>query len=178
MRTAGDAFLCAIVCAACARNGALSRLGCAVLPETMIFSCAVRLHASPAACAAAYVQCHDEGIWLTVGWSETSPPNRMSTPPAVCTAPSRARVRVRAPQSVFDFFLHLFTRVRQLLDSKKDRGEGFVRKRGDFLHFLGVSAQFSVDIQGSMVERSVNLSVTDDLMKSVKVNEVREFLFK
>ena len=68
--------------------------------------------------------------------------------------------------------------MRQLLDSKKDRGEGFVRKRGDFLHFLRVSAQFSVDIQGSMVERSVNLSVTDDLMKSVKVNEIREFLFK
>ena len=68
--------------------------------------------------------------------------------------------------------------MHQLLDSKKDRGEGFVRKRGDFLHFLGVSAQFSVDIQGSMVERSVNLSVTDDLMKSVKVNEIREFLFK
>ena len=68
--------------------------------------------------------------------------------------------------------------MRQLLDSKKDRGEGFVRKRGDFLHFLGVSVQFPVDIQGSMVERSVNLSVTDDLMKSVKVNEVREFLFK
>lgn len=136
------------------------------------------LHAPPAACAAAHVQCHDEGIWLTVGWSETSPPNRMSASPAVCTAPSRARVCVRAPQSVFDFFLHLFTRVRQLLDSKKDRGEGFVRKRGDFLHFLGVSAQFSVDIQGSMVERSVNWSVTDDLMKSVKVNEVREFLFK
>lgn len=136
------------------------------------------LHAPPAACAAAHVQCHDEGIWLTVGWSETSPPNRMSASPAVCTAPSRARVCVRAPQSVFDFFLHLFTRVRQLLDSKKDRGEGFVRKRGDFLHFLGVSAQFSVDIQGSMVERSVNWSVTDDLMKSVKVNEIREFLFK
>lgn len=53
-----------------------------------------------------------------------------------------------------------------------------MRKRGDFLHFLGVSAQFSVDIQGSMVARSVNLSVTDDLMKSVKVNEVREFLFR
>ena len=53
-----------------------------------------------------------------------------------------------------------------------------MRKRGDFLHFLGVSAQFFIDIQGSMVERSVNLSVTDDLMKSVKVNEVREFLFK
>ena len=53
-----------------------------------------------------------------------------------------------------------------------------MRKRGDFLHFLRVYAQFSVDIQGSMVERSVNLSVTDDLMKSVKVNEVREFLFK
>jgi hypothetical protein len=68
--------------------------------------------------------------------------------------------------------------VWQLLDSKKDRGEGFVRKRGDFLHFLGVYAQFSVDIQGSMVARSVNLSVTDDLMKSVKVNEVRESLFK
>ena len=68
--------------------------------------------------------------------------------------------------------------MRQLLDSKKDRGEGFVSKRGAFLHFLGVSAQFSVDIQGSMEERSVNLSVTDDLMKSVKVNEVREFLFK
>lgn len=171
-------FVCAIVCAACARNGALSRLGCAVLPETMIFSCAVRLHAPPAACAAAHVQCHDEGMWLTVGWSETLPPNRMSTPPAVCTAPSRARVCVRAPQSVFDFFLHLFTRVRQLLDSKKDRGEGFVRKRGDFLHFLGVLVQFSVDIQGSMVARSVNLSVTDDLMKSVKINEVRESLFK
>lgn len=84
----------------------------------------------------------------------------------------------RARQVVFDFFLHLFTRVRQLLDSKKDRGEGFVRKRGDFLHFLGISAQFSVDIQGSMVARSVNLSVTDDLTKSVKVNEVREFLFR
>jgi hypothetical protein len=68
--------------------------------------------------------------------------------------------------------------VRQLLDSKKDRGEDFVRKRGDFLHFLGVSAQFSLDIQGSMVERRVNLSVTDDLMKSVKVNEIGEFLFK
>ena len=68
--------------------------------------------------------------------------------------------------------------MRQLLDSKKDRGEGFVRKRGDFLHFLRVSTQFSVDIQGSMVERSVNLSVTDDLMKSVKVNEIRESLFK
>ena len=68
--------------------------------------------------------------------------------------------------------------MRQLLDSKKDRGEGFVRKRGGFLHFLGVSAQFSVDIQGSMVERRVNLSVTDDLMKSVKVNEIRESLFK
>ena len=53
-----------------------------------------------------------------------------------------------------------------------------MRKRGDFLHFLGVSVQFPVDIQGSMVERSVNLSVTDDLMKSVKVNKVREFLFK
>lgn len=62
--------------------------------------------------------------------------------------------------------------MRQLLDSKKDRGEDFVRKRGDFLHFLGVSVQFSVDIQGSMVERSVNWSVTDDLMKSVKVNEI------
>ena len=132
------------------------------------------LHAPPAACAAAHVQCHGEGIWLTVGWSETSPPNRMSAPPAVCTVPSRTR----APQSVFDFFLHLFTRVRQLLDLKKDRGEDFVRKRGDFLHFLGVSAQFSVDIQGSMVERSVNWSVTDDLMKSVKVNEIKEFLFK
>ena len=136
------------------------------------------LHAPPAACAAAHVQCHGKGIWLTVGWSETSPPNRKSASPAVCTAPSRARVRVRAPQSVFDFFLHLFTRVCQLLDSKKDRGEDFVRKRGDFLHFLGVSAQFSVDIQGSIVERSVNLSVTDDLMKSVKVNDVRELLFK
>lgn len=68
--------------------------------------------------------------------------------------------------------------MRQLLDSKKDRGEDFVRKRGDSLHFLGVSAQFSVDIQGSMVERRVNWSVTDDLMKSVKVNEIREFLFK
>ena len=68
--------------------------------------------------------------------------------------------------------------MRQLLDSEKDRGEGFVRKRGDFLHFLGVLVQFSVDIQGCMVERSVNLSVTDDLMKSVKVNEVREFLFR
>ena len=53
-----------------------------------------------------------------------------------------------------------------------------MRKRGDFLHFLGVSVQFPVDIQGSMVERRVNLSVTDDLMKSVKVNKVREFLFK
>ena len=53
-----------------------------------------------------------------------------------------------------------------------------MRKRGDSLHFLGVSAQFSVDIQGSMAERSVNWSVTDDLMKSVKVNEIREFLFK
>ena len=113
-----------------------------------------------------------------VGCRVTSPPNRMSTPPAACTAPSRARVCVRAPQSVFDFFLHLFTRVRQLLDSKKDRGEDFVRKRGDFLHFLGVSAQFSVDIQGCMVERSVNWSVTDDLKESVKVNEIREFLFK
>ena len=108
----------------------------------------------------------------------TSPPNRMSTPPAVCTAPSRTRTRTRASQSVFDFFLHLFTRVRQLLDSKKDRGEGFVRKRGDFLHFLGVYAQFSVDIQGSMVARSVNLSVTDDWVNSVKVNMVREFLFR
>ena len=68
--------------------------------------------------------------------------------------------------------------MRQLLDSKKDRGEDFVRKRGDFLHFLGVSVQFPVDIQGSMVERSVNWSVTDDLMKSVKVNEIGEFLFK
>lgn len=68
--------------------------------------------------------------------------------------------------------------MRQLLDSKKDRGEGFVRKRGDFLHFLRVLVQFSVDIQGSIVERSVNLSATDDLMKSVKVNEVREFLFR
>ena len=68
--------------------------------------------------------------------------------------------------------------MRQLLDSKKDRGEGFVRKRGDFLHFLGVYAQFSVDIQGSTVARSVNLSVMDDLVNSVKVNEVREFLFK
>lgn len=29
-----------------------------------------------------------------------------------------------------------------------------------------------------MVERSVNLSVMDDLVNSVKVNEVREFLFK
>ena len=116
---------------------------------------------------------------MAYGWMKGDlAPNRMSTPPAVCTAPSRARVRVRAPQSVFDFSLHLFTRVRQLLDSKKDRGEGFVRKRGDFLHFLGVSAQFSVDIQGSMVARSVNLSVTDDLMKSVKVNKVREFLFR
>ena len=66
----------------------------------------------------------------------------------------------------------------QLLDSKKDRGEGFVRKRGGFLHFLRVLAQFSVDIQGSMVERSVNWSVTDDLMKSVKVNEARESFFK
>ena len=102
----------------------------------------------------------------------------MSASPTVCTAPSRARVCVRASQSVFDFFLHLFTRIRQLLDSKKDRGEDFVRKRGDFLHFLGVSAQFSVDIQGSMVERSVNWSVTDDLKESVKVNEVREFLFR
>ena len=53
-----------------------------------------------------------------------------------------------------------------------------MRERGDLLHFLRVSAQFSVDIQGSMVERRVNLSVTDDLMKSVKVDEVRESLFK
>ena len=53
-----------------------------------------------------------------------------------------------------------------------------MRKRGDFLHFLGISAQFSVDIQGSMVARSVNLSVTDDWVNSVKVNKVREFLFK
>ena len=68
--------------------------------------------------------------------------------------------------------------MRQLLDSKKDRGEGSVGKQGDFLHFLGVYAQFSVDIQGSMAEKSVNLSVTDDLMKSVKVNKVREYLFK
>ena len=112
------------------------------------------------------------------GRSVSSPPNRMSIPSAVCTAPSHARVRVRAPQSVFDFFLHLFIRVRQLLDSKKDRGEDFVRKWGDFLLSLGVSAQFSVDVQGSMVERRVNLSVTDDLMKSIKVNQIREFLFK
>ena len=56
--------------------------------------------------------------------------------------------------------------MRQLLDSKKDRGEGFVRKWGDFLHFLGVSAQYFIDIQGSMVERSVNLSVTDDLKEA------------
>lgn len=53
-----------------------------------------------------------------------------------------------------------------------------MRKRGDFLHFLGISVQFPVDIQGSMVERRVNLSVADDLMKSVKVNEIRELLFK
>ena len=53
-----------------------------------------------------------------------------------------------------------------------------MRKRGDILHFLRVLAQFSVDIQGSMVERSVNWSVTDDLMKSIKVNQIREFLFK
>ena len=157
----------------------LSHALVAVLCTMLWFSPVLHvLHALPAACAAAHVQCHDEGIWLTVGRSETSPPNRMSASPAVCTAPSRARVCVRAPQSVFDFFLHLFTRVRQLLDSKKDRGEDFVRKRGDFLHFLGVSAQFSVDIQGSIVERSVNWSVTDDLMKSVKVNEIRELLFK
>ena len=53
-----------------------------------------------------------------------------------------------------------------------------MRKRGDFLHFLRVLVQFSVDIQGSMVTRSVNLSVKDDLMKSVKVIKVRELLFK
>ena len=35
-------FVCAIVCATCARNGARSRLGYTVLSETMIFSCAVR----------------------------------------------------------------------------------------------------------------------------------------
>lgn len=151
---------------------------CARCSDFLLYRTFCTRRLPPAACAAAHVQCHDEGIWLTVGWSETSPPNRMSASPAVCTAPSRARVCVRAPQSVFDFFLHLFTRVRQLLDSKKDRGEDFVRKRGDFLHFLGVSAQFSVDIQGSMVEGRVNWSVTDDLMKSVKVNKVRESFFK
>lgn len=121
-------------------SGALSRLGCGVVHDVLIFPVLRVLHAPPAACAAAHVMCHDEEIWLTVGWSETSPPNRKSASPAVWTPPSRARVRVRAPQSVFDFFLHLFTRVRQLLDSKKDRGEDFVRKRGYFLHFLGVSA--------------------------------------
>ena len=58
-----------------------------------------------------------------------------------------ARTRTRAPQSFFDFFLHSFTQMRQLLDSKKDRGEGFVRKREDFLHFLGIFAQPSIDFQ-------------------------------
>lgn len=171
-------FLCAIVCAACARNGARSHLVVLFCPNyDFLLRCTV-LHAPPRGHALRACVVSRLGN-MAYGWMKGDlAPNRMSTPPAVCTAPSRARVRVRAPQSVFDFFLHLFTRVRQLLDSKKDRGEGFVRKRGDFLHFLGVSAQFSVDIQGSMVARSVNLSVTDDLMKSVKVNKVREFLFR
>lgn len=68
MRTAGDAFVCAIVCAACARNGALSRLGYTVLSETMIFSCAVRFctrRLEGMLCV--HVQCHDEGILFTVG---------------------------------------------------------------------------------------------------------------
>ena len=179
MRTAGDAFLCAIVCAACARNGALSRLGCAVVPETMIFSCAVRLHAPPRGHALrACVVSRRGNIAHGRMKGDLDPESDVHTSGSVHSPLACARTRTRAPQSVFDFFLHLFTRVRQLLDSKKDRGEGFVRKRGDFLHFLGISAQFSVDIQGSMVERSVNLSATDDLMKSVKVNKVRESLFR
>lgn len=68
-----------------------------------------------------------------------------------------ARTRTRAPQSVFDFFLHSFTRVRQLLDSKRDRGEGFVRKREDFLHFLGVFAQSSIDFQWNVGEGECEL---------------------
>lgn len=172
-------FLCAIVCAACARNGALSRLSYTVLSETMIFSCAVRLHASPRGRALRACVVSRRGNMAHGRMKgDLDPESDVHTSGSVHSPLACARTRTRAPQSVFDFFLHLFTRVRQLLDSKKDRGEGFVRKRGDFLHFLGVYAQFSVDFQGSMVERSVNLSVTDDLMKSVKVNEVRELLFK
>ncbi len=104
MRTAGDAFLCAIVCAACARNGALSRLGCAVLPETMIFSCTARLHASPRGHALRACVVSRLGN-MAYGWMKGDlAPNRMSTPPAVCTAPSRARVRVHARLSQFSIF--------------------------------------------------------------------------
>lgn len=74
-----------------------------------------------------------------LGWSVSS------LPKSVRKLLACARARTRAPQSVFDFFLHSFTWMRQLLDSKRDRGEGFVRKREDFLHFLGVFTQLSID---------------------------------
>lgn len=80
-----------------------------------------------------------------------------SLPKSVCKLLACARTCVRAPQSVFDFFLHSFTRVRQLLDSKRDRGEGFVRKREDFLHFLGVFTQLSIDFQWNVGEEECEL---------------------
>lgn len=47
--------------------------------------------------------------------------------------------------------------MRQLIDSKKDRGEGFVRKREDFLHFLGVFTHPSIDFQWNVGERECEL---------------------
>ena len=47
--------------------------------------------------------------------------------------------------------------MRQLLDSKRDRGEGFVRKREDFLHFLGIFAQPSIDFQWNVGEGECEL---------------------
>ena len=47
--------------------------------------------------------------------------------------------------------------MQQLLDSKKDRGEGFVRKREGFLHFLGIFTQPSIDFQWNAGEGECEL---------------------
>ena len=64
MRTAGDAFFVRARRASLrGEEGSFSRLGCGVVPDAMIFSCAACFARAPAVSAAAPVQCHDEGIF-------------------------------------------------------------------------------------------------------------------
>ena len=97
-------FLCAIVCAACARNGVRSHLVVLFCPNyDFLLRCTV-LHAPPRGHALRACVVSRLGN-MAYGWMKGDlAPNRMSTPPAVCTAPSRARVRVRARLSQFSIF--------------------------------------------------------------------------